>query len=218
MFRSNLSSQTRGIKRNCKFESHQSKNKFTKQDKINGQSPLLINSLPISFCGDGDFTPITIAPSATVNLNPGCRVRLANHVIYAEQHQDFSTAPTIFQTTWNVSSLFPTLDATEFSSALKALHEYGLHTVDTAEIIGHIRSKRSIDDMGYKIIDVSDSIADPRDHKQHFANPLNYVIPIIILVLIIIIVPIILWYIRRRKRLIRDGLETTFCRRTTRVT
>ena len=96
--------------------------------------------------------PIIIDFATTVELNPGCKLRLQSHLLYAE-HKDEITMPALhFTWAWNASALFPSSTKVQFSAALQSLPDYGLHVLEAADIAHHLKFETFNDPIPASII------------------------------------------------------------------
>ena len=135
---------------------------------------------------DRTLKPIIIDFSTTIELNPGCKLRLQSHLLYAE-HEDKITMPGLhFTWAWNASTLFHSAFKIQFSAALQSLHDYGLHIVKAADIAHHL-----------KLDSFNDAIQS--DITNLFSNPFDYgSIIIAFIIQIIVFVSIYCCYQTRR--------------------
>jgi hypothetical protein len=165
--------QTKGVQKYCQFEIQPAServfriefNKWT----ISTQQQYTTHKV----C-DKTRTPVMITSGTTIELQPGCKIRLQTHILYAESIEEITITPTHFTWTWNASQIFPALKENEFAYALQSLRDYGLHVVDAADIAHHL-----------KFSNFQDSI--PSDITNLMTNPFNYMTTIIVFIIIGII-------------------------------
>ena len=164
-----------GIKRYCKFEIQQIREQVFQSSKNQWTIYTTNQFTTFTICPDKQDptihtnTPTIIQPSSTISLEPGCKIRLRKHIIYAETDEQTAVNPTFFTSTWNVSTIFPNTSPGQFSEALQSLHDYGLHIVDAADIAGHLKTSSA------------------QSTTAHFTNPLNYFGPLMALIALILI-------------------------------
>ena len=110
--------------------------------------------------------PISIDFTTTIELQPGCKIRLQSHLLYAE-HEDEITVPGIhFHWAWNASALFPDVTQASFTAALNSLIDYGLHVVEAADIAHQL-----------KFVNFTDNT--PAAYTDMFSHPMHIVVIII---------------------------------------
>ena len=122
---------------------------------------------------DRTVKPIMIDFSTTIELDPGCKLRLQSHLLYAEHEDEITMSAMHFSWSWNASTLFSHTSKVQFSAALQSLQDDGLHVVDAADIAHHLKFNAFTD-------------AIPSDITTLFTNPFN-ILSIILTLLIIII-------------------------------
>jgi hypothetical protein len=113
-----------------------------------------------------------------IDLKPGCKVRLQTHILTADNIEEVQINPTYFNWNWNASQIFPAMEPHQFSQAMQALQDFGLHIVDAADIAHHL-----------KFVNFTDPT--PQDISDLFKNPLHYVTMIIVFIMICTVLYII---------------------------
>ena len=124
---------------------------------------------------DRTVKPIMIDFSTIIELDPGCKLRLQSHLLYAEHEDEITMSPMHFSWSWNASTLFSHTTQVKFSAALQSLQDYGLHVVDAADIAHHLKFNSFTDDI-------------PSDITSLFSKPFNILSIILTLLIIIIII------------------------------
>ena len=130
--------QPKGIQKQCKFEIQSAKEQVFKLAYNKWSVATQRQYTTHQVCGK-NRRPIIIGPGAIVTLNPGCKVRLENHILTADSFEEIEIEPTYFNWNWNASQIFPDLAPTQFSQAMQSLQDYGLHIVDTSDIAHHLK-------------------------------------------------------------------------------
>jgi hypothetical protein len=103
---------------------------------------------------------------------------LQTHILTADNIEEIQINPTYFNWNWNASQIFPAMEPHQFSQAMQALQDFGLHIVDAADIAHHL-----------KFANFSDPT--PKSISDLFVNPLHYVNVIVILFMICAIIYIL---------------------------
>ena len=88
------------------------------------------------------ISPVTISYSTVISLEPGCKMLLQSHILYAEEEEEAGIEPVLFSWKWNVTSVFPEVPLEQFSTAMQSLHQYGLHTIRATDIIQHLQTQK----------------------------------------------------------------------------
>ena len=149
-----------GMKTFCKFEVKPLKEQVF-QISRNKWQIFSYQQFTTTIVCEKSVKPLSIGYSVTLELQPGCKVRLQAHLLYAEQEETITLEPMHYTWTWNASTLFPEISADQFSTALQSLHEYGLHVVEASDIAHHLK-------FANFNVDTPDQIT------ALFTNPFNY--------------------------------------------
>ena len=153
--------QPKGIQKQCKFEIQSAREQVFKLAYNKWSVATQKQYTTHQVCGK-NRRPIIIGPGAIVTLNPGCKVRLENHILTADSFEEIEIEPTYFNWNWNASQIFPELAPTQFSQAMQSLQDYGLHIVDAADIAHHLKFSNFNEPIPFEI-------------AQLFNNPMHYV-------------------------------------------
>jgi hypothetical protein len=65
------------------------------------------------------ISPVTISYSTVISLEPGCKMLLQSHILYAEEEEEAGIEPVLFSWKWNVTSVFPEVPLEQFSTAMQ---------------------------------------------------------------------------------------------------
>ena len=162
-----------GIRKNCNFEIHPA---YEKVYPIGKNKWIISTPQPYSAlisCSKNEKITQQIKSGATIQLNPGCMVKLNNHILYAEQEEWFDEPPTKFEWSFNMDHLFPLLKPGDFANALNSLHDYGLHIVDATDIANRLHFANYTEETAKSFF--------PNASLSHWTNPSTYVVPVVII-------------------------------------
>jgi hypothetical protein len=169
--------QSKGVQKYCKFEISPAReqvfklayNKWTISTQKQYTTHMICNK---------SRKPIIVGPGAIIELKPGCKVRLQTHILTADNIEELEIEPTYFNWNWDASQIFPAMEPHQFSQAMQALQEFGLHIVDAADIAHHL-----------KFVNFNDPT--PTDITAIVQNPMHIVTICIVFIMICAIVYII---------------------------
>ena len=162
--------QSNGVQKYCKFEINPAKEQVFKLSYNKWAVSTQMQYTTHMICPK-NRQPIIIGPGAMVDLKPGCKVRLQKHILTADNIEETQIEPTYFNWSWNASNIFPAMEPHQFSEAMQALQDFGLHIVDAADIAHHL-----------KFVNFSDPT--PKDIASMFSNPLHYITMFIVFIMI----------------------------------
>ena len=162
--------QSKGVQKHCKFEINPAREQVFKLS-YNKWTVSTQKQYTTHMICSKSRRPIIVGPGAIIELKPGCKVRLQTHILTADNIEEIQINPTYFNWNWNASQIFPAMEPHQFSQAMQALQDFGLHIVDAADIAHHL-----------KFANFSDPT--PKSISDLFVNPLHYVNIVVILFMI----------------------------------
>jgi hypothetical protein len=122
-------------------------------------------------CKD-DSSTRTFRFADEVQLAPGCRLTLENHIIVADEEEEILVKNNIATWAWDAASMFPQHSIDSIDLAINHLREMGSHHFDASDLIHQLQNMPSS-----KIL----------EHLNSF-SPFSWIISIIALILTIIII------------------------------